>query len=293
MLCFFLLQPMLDPFANRTAAIATMHHKEQAIAPLLHELGIKTTVPENFDTDRFGTFTREIPRSGDQLEAARLKALAAIKQTGLDLAIASEGSFTPHPAFAMLPCDRELVILIDTLHDLEIVGECISTNTNFNHCSVSNIDEAIVFANKVSFPSHALIVMVDRTSTDLNDIIKGITDYDRLHEAVAIALARSTTGKIHLETDMRAMHNPTRMKTIVEATQDLVQKMRSRCPNCLAPGFTIVDRTPGLPCSLCGSPTNITLAYQYRCQKCNFQQEKRYPDSKLVADPTYCLYCNP
>ncbi len=285
--------PDLEIFADRTAAIATMHHKEQAIAPILTQLGIKPVVPENFNTDRFGTFTREVSRSGTQLEAARLKALAAIEQTGLDLAIASEGSFTPHPTLPMLPCDRELVILIDTVHNLEIIGECISTDTNFNHCSVSNIDQAISFANKINFPSHGLIVMVNQLSTESNDIIKGITNHDRLHEAVNIALARSTTGKIHLETDMRAMHNPTRMKTIAQATRDLVQKMRSRCPNCLTPGFAIVDRTPGLPCELCGSPTNSTLADQYACQTCGFQQEKRYPDRLFVANPMYCLYCNP
>lgn len=283
----------LEFFADRTVAIATMHHKEQAIAPLLDPLGIKTVVPENFNTDRFGTFTREVPRSGSQIEAARRKALAAIEQTGLDLAIASEGSFTPHPAFAMLPCNRELVVLIDTLHDLEIVGECVSTDTNFNHCSVSNIDQAVTFANKVKFPSHALVVMTSQTATDTTDIIKGITDYDRLHEAVNVALARSTSGKIHLETDMRAMHNPTRMKTISEATRDLIQKMRSRCPNCLTPGFAVVDRIPGLPCELCGSPTNSTLADRYACNRCGFQQEKRYPNNVQAANPAYCSYCNP
>jgi hypothetical protein len=48
-----------DWFENRTAIVATMHQKEQAIAPILQPpLGISITVPESFDTDTFGTFTR-------------------------------------------------------------------------------------------------------------------------------------------------------------------------------------------------------------------------------------------
>jgi len=61
-------------FVNRVAVLATMHHKEKVIAPIIEqELGIKVIVPQDFDTDRFGTFTREVKRTGNQIEAARLK----------------------------------------------------------------------------------------------------------------------------------------------------------------------------------------------------------------------------
>lgn len=44
-------------FVNRVAVLATMYHKEKVIAPILEqELGIKVIVPQDFDTDRFGTF---------------------------------------------------------------------------------------------------------------------------------------------------------------------------------------------------------------------------------------------
>ena len=66
-------------FADRVGVLATMHQKEIVIAPLVEqELGVKVVVPENLDTDAFGTFTREIKRPGDQLEAARLKAEKSI-----------------------------------------------------------------------------------------------------------------------------------------------------------------------------------------------------------------------
>ncbi|NEQ20607.1 MAG: hypothetical protein F6K28_15485, partial [Microcoleus sp. SIO2G3] len=87
-------------FGDRMGVLATMHKKERVIVPLLEqELGIKVVVPENLDTDTFGTFTREIKRPGDQLQAAKLKAQKALELTGETLAFASEGTFAPHPAF--------------------------------------------------------------------------------------------------------------------------------------------------------------------------------------------------
>ncbi len=268
-------------FKDRVAVLATMHCKEEAIAPILEsEIGLKVQVPTNFDTDRFGTFTREIARSGDQLEAARKKALSAIEHTGLSLAIASEGSFAPHPAFLMLPCNRELVVLIDTLNDLEVIGEAISTETNFNHRSVSNFDEAYQFAIGAGFPEHKLVVI------DREKILKGIGDFDQLREAVS-------SGIVHLETDMRAMNNPTRMKAIAQATRDLAEKLKQCCPNCSTPGFTVSGVKRGLPCSWCGSPTDSIVAEIYQCRKCGFEQDKLYPDGKQTAEPMYCPYCNP
>lgn len=63
-------------------ALGTMHGKEQAIAPPLAALGIRIESTA-IDTDRFGTFSRNVPRSGNMLEAARSKARAAAEATGL------------------------------------------------------------------------------------------------------------------------------------------------------------------------------------------------------------------
>jgi len=43
-------------------ALGTMHGKAAAIAPPLARLGIALVVPEGLDTNRFGTFTGEVPR---------------------------------------------------------------------------------------------------------------------------------------------------------------------------------------------------------------------------------------
>ena len=281
-------------FSNRVAVLATMHKKERVIAPVLEkELGIKVTVPQDFNTDRFGSFTREIERSGSQIEAARLKAQKVLILTGESLAIASEGSFAPHPSLPYISCNREVVILIDRENNLEIIGEELSTDTNHSHIKARDIKQALEFAEKVGFPEHGLVVMLNERPKKSDEIIKGITTEVELIEAVNCGLTKSLNGRVHLETDMRAMYNPTRMRNIEKATYNLLEKIHSFCPKCFTPGFDIVQRIQGLPCEWCSAPTTLTQAVIYKCQKCGFRKEKLFPDGKQFANPAHCMYCNP
>jgi hypothetical protein len=278
---------MTDLFANRVAILATMHRKEQAIAPLLEaQLGLTVTVPAGFDTDGFGTFTGEIKRPADQLSTARLKAEAALEQTGSTLAIASEGSFGPHPHIPFVPCNRELVVLLDRQHGLEIVGECLSTETNYRQQPIRSLQDAEAFAAAADFPSHGLIVRADGTV-----LAKGITTPETLSTAVETALRQAAT--VQLETDMRALYNPTRMAVIAQATEDLLRAIGQACPACNCPGFREVKRWPGLPCALCGTPTLLTARIRYQCQRCDWHQDAPAADMPAQADPSYCPYCNP
>ena len=281
-------------FANRVGILATMHQKERVIAPLLQQhLGIKVVVPESFDTDVFGTFTREIKRTGDQLEAAILKAERALALTGETLALASEGTFGPHPHVSYLPCNREIVVLLDKSNDIKFVGQEFSLDTNYSHKQVKNFEEAYQFALKVGFPEHGLVVMVEPHSTKTSEIVKGITTKEQLFEAVTQALAQSCNGTVHVETDMRALYNPTRMRAIEKATHDLIKTINQLCPNCNWPGFEAIEQTKGLPCALCNFPTELTRAVTYYCKKCEFQQEVLFPNGLEKADPAQCMYCNP
>jgi len=271
-----------------------MHRKEQAIAPPLESaLGIHTLVPPNFNTDRFGTFTRDVQRPADQLATARLKAQAALDLTAGTLAIASEGSFGPHPQIPFVPCDREIVLLLDREHHLEIVGQAISTDTNYRSQTIRSVDDALAFAQTVGFPEHGLVVMPSAEGQAASAITKGITTESALSAAVENAIARSKTSTAHIETDMRAHYNPTRMKVIAEATEDLVRAIAQRCPNCDCPGFAIVRRNPGLPCAWCSTPTLLTLSVTYRCQRCNVEKAEPFPAGEQTADPGNCPYCNP
>ncbi len=281
-------------FSQRVGVLATMHQKEKVIAPLFEqELGIKIVVPPNFDTDAFGTFTREIKRTGTQLEAARLKAEKALDITGETLAIASEGTFTPHPVVPYISCNREFVILLDKANDLEIVGEEFSTDTNYRHKLVRSPQEAYEFSLEVGFPEHGMIVMINSSSISQDEIIKGITTKEQLFEAINLALHNSPNGQVHIETDMRAMYNPTRMKVIEKATQNLIRKVRQLCPKCSCPGFEAVERIKGLPCAFCNLPTEMTRSVIYRCKKCSFSEEVASAEKLEKADPAQCMYCNP
>lgn len=281
-------------FTNRVAVLATMHRKEKVIAPVLEqELGLRVIVPSGFDTDVFGTFTRDRDRPGTQLEAARLKAEAALNLTGADVAIASEGSFAPHPNFPAIPCNQELVLLLDKVNDLELVGYELSLETNYSHKTVQNFAEALAFAETIGFPAHGVVVMVSQTTKQPEAIFKGITDEHQLLEAVTTALARSPTGSIHIETDMRALYNPTRLSVIHKATVDLAQRAKQACPACHTPGFSLTERLPGLPCEICHLPTTLSMSAIYRCQKCHFTQTIPFPDGRQTADPAQCNFCNP
>jgi len=281
-------------FSDRVGVLATKHHKEQVIAPILQqELDLKVTVPPDFDTDLFGTFTREIKRLGTQIEAARLKAEKALEITGETLALASEGSFAPHPSLPYISANREIVILLDKQQELKIIGESFSTDTNHSHKVVKTVEEALIFANQIGFPDHGLVIMFNDSPQESGEIIKGITTPEKLEESVNFILKTSPNGTAYIETDMRALYNPTRMKNIAKATLDLVRKIHSCCPQCSTPGFDIVERKIGLPCALCHLPTRLTLSVIYKCQKCGFREEKLLTEGQEFADPAQCMYCNP
>jgi hypothetical protein len=77
-------------------ALGTIHGKEHAVAPPLATIGVAVLLAD-LKTDRFGTFAGDVARTGTMLDAARAKAHAASKATGLPVARASEGAHGPHP----------------------------------------------------------------------------------------------------------------------------------------------------------------------------------------------------
>lgn len=165
----------------------------------------------------------------------------------------------------------------------------LSTDTNFFGKEISSESELIKLAEKAKFPSHALILR--KSHAENIDIIKGITDWDFLKKNFRQLLSKY--GKVYLESDMRAMYNPTRMKVIASAAQKLVDKLKSRCSKCDTPGFGIAHLKRGLPCDYCGMPTKSILSHIYICQKCNYTKEEIYPNKKFTEEPTFCDFCNP
>ena len=277
-------------FRNRRLLIATKHQKEKVIAPVLEqELGVHCFVDEHFDTDTLGTFTGEVERTLDPIATVREKCLRAMRQNNCDLGVASEGSFGSHPTMFFVSADDEFLIFIDALNNIEVIVRELSTSTNFNAMQVRSVSELRDFAQRAGFPDHALILR--RSEKAHTDIFKGITDTETLERTFELLLSRY--GEAYVETDMRAMCNPTRMAVISAAVQKLVQRIASTCPRCHMPGFGITDAKKGLQCSLCSSPTNSILSHISVCQHCGFSKEDMYPNAKTTEDPMYCDYCNP
>lgn len=277
-------------FQGRKLLIVTMHGKERAIAPLAAQaLGVECVVADGFDTDKLGTFTGERKRLGNALETLRKKCLEGLAMCGGDLAIASEGSFGPHPSIYIAPSDDELVMLMDTANNIEIVARELTVDTNFSSAEISCQQELDDFLRLAKFPGHAVIIR--KSENDYENIVKGINDEEKLAEVSNEYFKRF--GKFFIETDMRAMHNPSRMHAISRAMVKLLDKVNSCCPVCESPGFGVTSARPGLPCSSCRFPTESTLAHIYICVKCDYQMERLHPFEKQFEDPMYCNICNP
>ena len=282
--------PKKDVFSGRKIIIATKHHKEKVIAPLLEkELGLHCIIPENFDSDRLGTFTGEVERSLDPISTVRAKCTMAMEEYNADLAIANEGSFGPDPLLFFVPSDEEIIMLCDARNNLEIMERELSNETNFQGTEIHSQKELIAFASSVQFPAHGIIMR--KNKDDPSKIVKGITDWE--HLILTFNSFIKDFGSVYLETDMRAMYNPTRMKIIGKAAETLIKKIKSLCPNCQTPGFGVTSIRQGLPCQLCEYPTRSVLSHIYTCSKCAFSKEIKYPHNKMTEDPMYCDRCNP
>lgn len=282
---------ILEDWKNRACVLATMHSKEKVISPIFfEELEMRPIVPKDFNTDRFGTFTRDTPRAGNQLEAARNKALAAMEHTGMDLALASEGSFGSHPSIPFLPSNLEIVVLLDKKNGLEIVGRHRTSGIKVSGQEVCTSAEALSVAQTWGFPNQGVIVRLSEKSNRY--IHKEITTVAELEQISKKLLSGLFTKSIFIETDMRAHRCPTRLKSIEEATRDLVKNCLSLCLKCRTPGFVVTEAIKGLPCRGCGLPTELAAELIYSCQKCHYTESRILAGTEM-ADPGQCERCNP
>ena len=278
------------PYDGLKACLLTQHGKESVIGPeLLSSNGLEIIHVTGYDTDKLGSFTRDIPRYGSQLDAARKKARIGMELSGLPIGLASEGAFSNDPYTGLLPWNYELVILIDDTRNIEVTG-VYGGEAQSASKQVSNWDELNAFLDDAQFPSHQLVIRPDDEYH--LECRKGINHLDALKEAYDWAKSLSKNGWVFVENDLRAHTNPSRMANILKATQDLAKKLSSACPECKSPGFSITATKKGLPCSHCGSPTNLAIANIWSCEKCGHKKEEQI-SNQATADPSRCNYCNP
>jgi hypothetical protein len=269
------------PYAGRRAALATQHGKARALAPpLARRVGLIVR-DIAIDTDAFGTFTGSVARTGTAAESALAKARAGMAAAGLDLGLASEGSFGPHPWLPFGAGGVETLAFIDAQRGLELTLSSVSRRTNFAHLAVAAGEDIAPFLERVGFPAHALVVK----DPDGAVLATGVTDM--------AALATLAWPGNRLETDMRAHVNPTRMAAIRVIGSRLAARLAALCPDCGSPGWGQVDVLRGLPCSACGQPTQKIMAIINGCGACDAQQTLPRPDGVTAASPASCDWCNP
>ncbi|WP_412754299.1 DUF6671 family protein [Legionella donaldsonii] len=275
-------------YKNQTILLASKHEKEHAIAqPFINRLSCTLRV-HDFDTDQFGTFTGEIERTLSPYETCLLKAQKAAERYDYALALASEGSFGPHPDFPFVPSAHELMVFIDREHNWVVAEQLVSPKTNYAMITINEHSEIDSFLERVRFPSHALIVQsINRKHV----FAKGIKELESLIHYVSLGF--KTEKELLLATDMRAMMNPTRMEVIGELADKLAQRIATLCVQCGCPGFGFKSTRGTLPCSFCGSSTSFYEEEVWGCIACDHQQHKVRRDGLLEADPAYCDYCNP
>ncbi|HHZ08464.1 MAG TPA: hypothetical protein GX405_06750 [Rhizobiales bacterium] len=269
-------------------ALGTMHGKAAAIAPPLARLGIAVVVPEGLDTDRFGTFTGEVPRAGSMIEAARAKAQAAIAASGLPVGLASEGAYGPHPVLPFLAWGLELLLWLDSRTGQEIVETLADEAPLYGHADATGPGDCDAFLARIGFPATAVVVAP--AAEPLRPVAKGIRDRVALKSALRAA---SATGPARVATDMRAHMNPRRMAMIARLAEHLADRLGRTCTACGAPGWGRLRLEPGLPCAWCGGPSVLARGEVHGCTACGVERFVLRPDKLTAADPGCCPACNP
>jgi hypothetical protein len=276
-----------EPFRGARIALLTQHGKERVLAPVLHEaLGARLEVVSGFDTDTLGTFTRDVPRPGSQLDAARRKAELAIELSGASAGLGSEGSLCAGP-FGFGGWSVELVVLVDRALGIEVAGFSQGPCTHVHGCPGTH-EELRALAERAGFPGHGLVVRVGESGPIVR---KALRSWDALSSAFDEAAARGGDTAF-VESDLRAHQHPTRMALIGEAGRDLAARLATPCPACAAPGFGVAEAVPGLPCAQCGMPTDLALADDWACGRCGARERRPRP-GPASAEPRHCNWCNP
>ncbi len=281
-------------YAGSCIILTTKHAKSIAIAPPFWGKLEASVLEYVVDTDQLGTFSGEIKRKESALECARRKCEWPLDCFGdkVEFAMASEGSFGPHPFIPFLPCDHEILYFIDRKHGFHLYLSHLSEKTNYRMEAIDSLELLDKFAKNAQFPSHALILRPNSRETTA-PIFKGVNSQLALEEAFFESKKSALDGNVWIETDMRAQFNPSRMAVIGELAEKLAERLATHCPQCNIPGWGKVRVETGLTCSGCGSGTKLIKHEIHGCTKCSYEEVHQPSHGLEQAEPGNCQYCNP
>ncbi|HEX2904531.1 MAG TPA: DUF6671 family protein [Jatrophihabitans sp.] len=274
-------------YAGQWLALGTRHGKQRQLQPAFAaRLGARLTVPRRLDTDQFGTFSGERPRTLSAPAAAAAKARLAMQATGLPFGVASEASYGPLPDVGW-PGHEELLIFIDATRGIQVLEGLRVLDMPAPGQRVRSAEE--VRLERWLWPAQRLIVR-PATST-VSPVVKGVANRATLRAAVARAARADPAGLAVVEPDLRAHANPSRRRVLRLLAARLAERLRVACPACACPGFGRTDVERGLPCQDCGSATDQVRAELHSCPRC--EHLLRVPRAVPHGDPRWCPQCNP
>jgi len=278
------------PYVHKRIALTTKHDKLRFIKPAFDEYVGCELFEVNLDTDQLGTFSGEIERIAPPLETAIQKARLGMKETGLLLGIASEGSVGPDSVVPFIHSNIERLVLVDDEKGIVITETHRSFDITVATITAAPDQDLTSFLEKADFPNHALIV---RPNTQIkSNCIKGITNYEQLMGAIDISSQLSPNGFVVIESDLRAMNSPSRQRNIEEVAKLLAMRVNLLCPNCQIPGWGRVGYEKGLNCSECELENPDAIRQEkLGCVKCDHVELGKVIAS--VLDPAQCNFCNP
>lgn len=277
----------LRPYLGHVAAMATMHGKLPLVGPALSDALGLLVVQAEVDTDQLGTFTGEVPRTEAPAATAFRKARLGMDATGRKIGIASEGTIGPDGLLPVV-ADREVVAIVDDVHGFSLAESAVGFETVAHSWVLDDgslLDDDL---RRAGFPSHGLIVRRDDDPT--GTIHKGIRDARALQRAIAECRSRGA-GAIRIESDLRALHSPTRRTVIERAARALAARLATLCPACACPGWGPIEAVAGRLCAECSAPTRLAAAHIEGCPQCDARRTVESAES--AADPSTCDLCNP
>jgi len=273
-------------YGGKIIVFATMHGKEELAREAFRRiLGATVTTPQGLDTDQFGTFGGDIPRTLTPRHAARAKARLGMQIAGTQLGLASEGSFSA--SFGPLVEQMEILLFIDDDLSLELVEGTLTSSPLPGGRTIATPIQARDFAQALNFPVQGVILQSRKDGK--TTVHKDFTHLDHLQRTAETLLTAGSS--LIVLPDYRAHRSPSRADTIRTLCAQMAKRLATICPHCNTPGFGQVDIEHGVPCSLCGAATQVIAADIHGCGKC--LQRARISRPQKWADPTWCDSCNP
>jgi len=208
-------------------AVATKHGKARAIAPAFAPLGFDVFTPD-IDTDTLGTFTGDVPRPAGPRETAILKARLGAEIAGVRFAVASEGSYRPKPEDWGGPVrNAEVLAFVDLETGLQLVEVATDVPSRFAMARVRPELEdpgLVEVLAAIGFPEHAALA-AQFDGRVMHPVFKALRTWDALAHALRACADAGPDGLVHVESDMRAHLNPTRMGAIAGLARRLAGRV--------------------------------------------------------------------